>query len=300
MRVLLTGADGLLGAAIGARLAGRNDMTLIRGHRRSVGGASSDLAFDLRAPAATEAALALVSPDVVVHAAGRTGGAPHELLADNALATANLVAAIGRAAPSARLILLGSAAQYGLRAEPVPWRETDPCLPQEPYGLSKQTAEQCAFAEARRCGLRVASLRVFNVVAPSPLGGQVFASFLRQAAVGPSVRLGPLGGVRDFIDIADAARAVEAAIDRGVAGAAVNVCTGVGRTVRELIDLAVAALDRSVRIEEAAGEDEPGWSVGDSAKCEAVLGFRPSADLGPAISAAAAWVKGARNARSCA
>jgi GDP-4-dehydro-6-deoxy-D-mannose reductase len=297
MRVLLTGADGLLGAAIGARLERRGDLTLLRGRRRGPADAgASELTFDLRDPAAARAALRAATPDVVIHAAGRTRGAPSELLADNALASANLVEAIGEIAPATRLMLLGSAAQYGLRTDATPWRETDPCLPQEPYGISKQAAESCAFAEGRRLGLSIASLRVFNVVAPSPNGATVFAQFLAQAAVGPTVRLGPLGAVRDFVALDDVARTVEAAIDRNVAGEVVNVCTGLGRSARDLIAPVAAAL--GVGVAEAAEGGEAGCSVGDPARCEARLGFRPSGDLDAVVRAAVAWVRGARDARS--
>jgi GDP-4-dehydro-6-deoxy-D-mannose reductase len=193
-------------------------------------------------------------------------------------------------------VLLGSAAQYGLKTDATPWRETDPCLPQEPYGISKQAAESCAFAEGRRLGLGIVSLRIFNVVAPSPNGATVFAQFLAQAAAGRSVRLGPLGAVRDFVAIDDVARAAEAAIDRGVAGEAVNVCTGLGRSARDLIAPVAAAL--GVEVAETTEDGEPGCSVGDPARCETRLGLRPSSDLDAVVGAAVAWVRGARDARS--
>ena len=85
-------------------------------------------------------------------------------MADNAVATANLAEAIGEAAPGAGLVLLGSAAQYGVPETLTPWKESDPCAPLDPYGLSKQAAETAAFAAARRLGFGVTALRIFNVV----------------------------------------------------------------------------------------------------------------------------------------
>jgi nucleoside-diphosphate-sugar epimerase len=251
--------------------------------------------------------MAASRPDVVVHAAGRTEGPPAALLADNAIATANLAVAMSDAAPGAGLVLLGSAAQYGAGEPGHPWRETDPCLPQGPYGISKQAAETCAFARARRSGLKIAALRLFNVVSPVPQGEQALAHFQRKAAVAASgpppwrIRMGALGAVRDFVALDDVLEAVARTIDRGAWGEAINVCTGLGRPVRALIEQVASELPGEVVVEESA-DQLPGalWSVGDPGLCEARLGFRPSADLAPVARAAAAWVKreAAAHARS--
>ena len=148
--------------------------------------------------------------------------------------------------------------------------------------------------------MRLAALRLFNVVAPEPAGGQVFASFLRRAAAaigsGPPpcrVRMGPLGAVRDFIAVDDVVRAVEAVLDRGAWGEAINICSGVGRPVRALIAATVDELDAKFVVEEdPADNGGVPWSVGDPALCEARLGFRPSADLTAITRAAGAWISG--------
>jgi nucleoside-diphosphate-sugar epimerase len=227
-------------------------------------------------------------------------------LADNAIATANLAEAVGEAASGAGLILLGSAAQYGIPDQLVPWTEGDPCSPFEPYGLSKHAAETAAFAAARRLGYGATALRLFNIVAPQPQGEQVFAAFLRRAAeaaaAGPPpwrVRMGPLTALRDFVDIEDVLTAVERVIERGVWGEAINVCGGVGRTARALLGAAAAQTGGAVLIEEEppGAAPELAWSVGDPAKCEALLGFRPTSDLAPVTRRAADWlVEAARRA----
>jgi nucleoside-diphosphate-sugar epimerase len=302
MRVLITGAGGFIGGALARRFAGRADVELTALGRADV---------DLGDRAAIAAKLVQARPEVVVHAAGRTPGRPGALFADNALTSANLAEAIGFAAPRAGLIVLGSAAQYGVSEDHVPWRESDACAPFEPYGISKQAAETSALAAARRQGFRASALRSFNVVMPEPQGEQVFAAFLRRAAAaaaaGPPpwrVRMGPLPALRDFVDVEDALTAVERVIERGAWGEVINVCSGEGRTARALLGAVSAQTGGGVLVD----EDPPGeppmmpWSVGDPTRCEALLGLRPTADLAGVARRAAAWLaamaKDAANARS--
>jgi nucleoside-diphosphate-sugar epimerase len=296
MRILITGASGFIGGALARRFAGRADVELT---------ALARAELDLADREAIAARLARSRPEAVIHAAGRTSGDRDALFADNALATANLAEAIGAAAPEAGLILLGSAAQYGASEGHVPWRESDPCAPVEPYGRSKHAAETSALAAARRDGFRVTALRLFNVITPEPQGEQVFAAFLRRAAsaaaAGPPpwrLRMGPLTAVRDFIDIEDALTAVERVIERGAWDQVINVCCGEGLTARALLDAVCAQTGGRVLVD----EDPPTvpsmlpWSVGDPTRCEAVLGLRPTADLAGVARRAAAWLATAKEA----
>jgi nucleoside-diphosphate-sugar epimerase len=306
IRVMVTGAGGFLGGTLARRFAGRDDVELTALGRAAPPDFPRAGVLDLHDRRAIADVLAQARPDIVVHAAGRTPGKPGALLADNAVATANLAEAIGEAGSGPGLVLLGSAAQYGIPDELTPWKESDPCSPFEPYGLSKHAAETAAFAAGRRAGFGVTALRIFNVVAPEPQGEQVFAAFLRRAAAaaaaGPPpwrVRMGPLTVLRDFVDIEDVLSAVERVIERGVWGEAINVCAGVGRTARALLGAAAAQTGGAVAIEEEPPTAAPelAWSVGDPAKCEALLGFRPTSDLAPVTRRAAAWlIAAARNA----
>jgi len=168
-RVVVTGAGGFLGGEIARLLSERADLEVITATRT-----------DLQEPAA---ALSHWRPDVVVHAAGRTHGTADAFYAGNVALTVSLAAGIAAEAPGCGLILLGSAAQYGPSQDRTPWRESGPCEPLDDYGNSKLVAEASAFAEAARSGIRVTSLRIFNVIAPRAHGEQAFPSFLRKLAV---------------------------------------------------------------------------------------------------------------------
>jgi nucleoside-diphosphate-sugar epimerase len=296
MRVLITGAGGLLGGALARRLAARDDIELVVWSRAPLAAFPQGRAIDLRSDRAVAFAMRDDAPDVVVHAAGGLFQARSGVAYDDFLLTTHAARAVAFYAGDTRFLLFGSAAQYGASEARTPWRETDRCTPVGAYGEAKARAEDSARGEARRAGFPLTVLRIFNVVAPAPHGRQAFAAFLRKAAdalAGPPpwrVRMGPLDAVRDFVAVDDVTDAAERVIDRGVWGETINVCTGVGTTVRDLLEATAALLPGALAIEEDGGPAGLDWSVGDPSRCEALLGLRPSADLEPIVRGGADWI----------
>jgi nucleoside-diphosphate-sugar epimerase len=244
-RLLVTGAAGLLGSAVAraARTAGLE----VTAHS---GRADADL-LD-----AAEAAnlVATTMPDAIVNAAGRTHGPPAALWRDNLVMVVRLLDAVASTAPSTRIVLLGSAAEYGLTGPGIRLGEDAPCAPNSEYGMSKLAGTRIAGADDR---VETCVARLFNIVSePHParsLLGRVERAY-REGEANPDGS----GEVRDFMPIDDAARALVALATVRSAPPVVNVCTGVPRT-------AAAQLGR-----EPGGA--PGhWSVGDPARLAATM-----------------------------
>ena len=99
------------------------------------------------------------------------------------------------------------------------------------------------------------------------------------AALRPHIEAGNLDVVRDFTDVRDVVRAYVLAWERGTAGEAYNVCSGVGRTPRSIINdllrLSGVHADVVVRGERQRPADIAAL-VGSAAKLRQATGWSPS------------------------
>lgn len=298
-RVLLFGATGFLGRAAGAAL--RDDPRVgdvVAVGRRPVPGwrwIRHDLVTD---PAADLARLLRqVAPDAVVNCAGRLTGSYAELVAANTGAVASVVDAVIAGAPGARLVTLGSAAEYGLVRPGRAVRETDPAIPVSGYGVTRLAATQMVELASRAGEIDAIVLRVFNPVGPGlpqhNVAGRAIRELRQALNTGATeIRMGPLGAYRDFVDVRDVASAMVAAVfttrPRGVV---CNIGSGTAVTARTLVHLlaAEAGFTGTITESDRAAHRSPGvdWIAADPRHTAAALGW--SARYTLAESAAYTW-----------
>ncbi|HLL23889.1 MAG TPA: UDP-glucose 4-epimerase GalE, partial [Kofleriaceae bacterium] len=187
-----------------------------------------------------------------------------------------------------------TAAVYGT-PEIVPIPETSPLVPVNPYGASKLSVEYALAAWGRAFGLRWAALRYFNAAGARPDGT------LRENHK-PETHLIPLAldagqdspplcvfgddydtpdgtCVRDYIHVQDLAAAHLLALGRLEAGETVgpvNLGTGQGYSVREVIETSREILGRDVPFVMGARRDgDPPQLVADPSRARTLLGWRP-------------------------
>jgi GDP-4-dehydro-6-deoxy-D-mannose reductase len=127
-------------------------------------------------------------------------------------------------------------------------------------------------------------VRSFNHTGPGQAPDFVAPSLARQIAliergvVEPVIRVGNLEAIRDFTDVRDVIRAYVALMQRGQAGAVYNVGSGVGRSIRSVLDALLARARVEVRVETDPARLRPSdvpALVADAARLRLTTGWQP-------------------------
>ncbi|SDQ22496.1 NAD(P)-dependent oxidoreductase [Quadrisphaera sp. DSM 44207] len=237
MKVLVTGASGLLGGAVAAALVARgDDVTTLQ--RRPSGVAE---ARDVRGSLADADVVARAADgaDAVVHLAAKVAlsGPEAEYVAVNVEGTRAVLEAARRA--GARRFVQVSSPSVAHTGTALVGAGADPADPQHargPYARTKAAAELVALA-ADAPGFAVVAVRPHVVWGPGDT--QLVERVVTQARRGRMVVVGDGAALIDTTWIEDAAAAIVAALDRaaddGVHGRAFVVSSGQPRTVAELL-----------------------------------------------------------------
>ncbi|MET9515686.1 NAD(P)-dependent oxidoreductase [Streptomyces sp. NPDC002994] len=284
MRVLLLGSTGYLGRHTAERLRALADVRLFTGGRSP----SADVPFDLAdGPGALADALHATAPSVVINCAGLVTGSPVRLVDANARGPAALCEALREAAPDARLVHLGSAAEYGPGAPGRPVTEEAATSPLGLYGATKLAGTLAVTG----CGLDAVVLRVFNPVGPgAPAAGLPgrLAAELRAGGDGCAVKVGNLSAYRDFVDARDVAGAVvQAATATGALPPVLNIGSGTATAVRDMAHGLLRASGLRGRLEESGAGSERSaavsWQCADISAARSALGWRPDHSLADSL-----------------
>ena len=198
-----------------------------------------------------------------------------------------------------KFIFSSTAAVYGSPDSMEPCKEDGPKAPISPYGDSKYQAESKVTAFINEPGNHGTSLRFFNVVgtaAPELLDNSV-------ENLVPIV-LGKLNKgeapvifgtdypttdgtcVRDYVDVRDIARAHLAAADATTKlPPSMNIGTGRGASVREIINLVLDATNKSdtAVIENPRRAGDPAFLCADVSLAKSAMGFQSQYSLEASI-----------------
>ncbi len=290
--VLVLGANGFIGSHVAAALGAQPDVEIVgAGLGTPLPGLERRwLDLDLLAGDAARlvAELRAARPDTIVNCTGASAGSTADLIRLNVLVTARIVEALDKSGLATRLIHFGSAAEYGPGQVGKPVTESACARPVSPYGIAKLAATQIVLAAADR-GREAVVLRVFNALGPAMPENSLPGTAQRRlseavAASASRIELGPLGSVRDFVDVRDIAAAVVAACRvPSLDATLVNVASGTGHTARELVEALARAVGFAGEIAEGAAgsprsSDVP-WQVADIALARRILGWQPVHDL---------------------
>jgi UDP-arabinose 4-epimerase len=319
--ILVTGGAGYVGSHACKALASAGYRPVVydnlsRGHREAVRWGPL-VEGDLHDRPRLAAALRSHRIAAVMHFAafayvGESVTDPEKYYANNVGGTLALLGAM-REAGVGRIVFSSTCAVYGV-PETLPIRETTAKAPLNPYGDTKLAIERVLHWYAGAYGMRYMALRYFNAAGADPDGeiGEDHAPethlipLVLRAALG---RAGPIEiygtdyptpdgtAIRDYIHVGDLAEAHLRALGDLAAGgdsAALNLGTGSGSSVREVIAAVERIGGRKVPHREVARRPgDPPELVADPALALARLGWQPRhSDLETIISTALAWELG--------
>lgn len=261
--VLVTGAGGFLGRAVVARLErlGARVEALGRGDA------------DLSDREAVRRRLEGLAPDGVVHLAAdtdrtRDAGRLGDLARINTWGTLHLLQALPAGTP---FVHTGTLDEYG--AGPAPFREDQGRAPNSPYALSKMAAGYLCTSHG---GTHVPLSLLYG---PGQGSGFLVPQLLEALRTGAPLPMSEGAQERDFLWVHEAAEGlVRLLAAPEAAGRVVNLCTGVGTGLRDLVALLGEAAGRPVPVRFGAlpyREGEVFRSVGNPGLLERITGWRP-------------------------
>lgn len=300
MRSLVTGVSGFAGSHLADHLLTATPATEVwgcdfRGERRPYHPAALKiLAVDLRDPEAAQAVIDQVQPDHLYHLAGRAAvgeswANPWEVLETNLRSQVNLFQAVLAARLQPRILVLGSAEEYGrVPAGELPVRETCPLQPDSPYGVSKVGQDLLGLQYYLSHHLPIIRLRPFNHIGPRQSGQFVAPAFASQIAAieagrqAPLLRVGNLEPRRDFTDVRDIVRAYALALEHGEPGQVYNLGSGRSRSIQEVLDILLSFSKTPIKVETDPSRLRPADTlelVCDASKFRACTGWQPRIPL---------------------
>jgi UDP-arabinose 4-epimerase len=325
LSVLVTGGAGYIGSHACKALAAAGYVpvtydNLSRGHRHAVR-FGPFVEGDVGDRAAVAAALKAHEISAVMHFAafayvGESGTDPALYYRNNVVGTLALLDGM-RDAGVDRIVFSSTCATYGL-PETVPIAETTAQRPVNSYGETKLAIERVLYWYGQAYGLRSVALRYFNA-AGCDRGGEIgeehdpethLIPLVLRATLGTALPVSIFGtdyatpdgtAIRDYIHVEDLASAHVRALDhlaKGGANAALNLATGRGYSVREIIAAVARAVGHDVPCREAPRRlGDPPSLIADPSLARSVLGWQAEcSDLDTIIGSALAWEMRQHNA----
>ena len=258
-RAIVTGSSGFLGRSLCGVLHKRGYTTTAL---TRVGSIIPDVVQDqividdITSEDQIADALRHAKPDFIFHLAGAPSAASLAALYEtNAIFGATIAKVAADSKEAATLIVVGSAAEYGKPStNGLDFCETMSCRPASSYGITKLAQTLHVLAEY---GQNSVVARLFNPVGanmPRHLALGTFAQQIRwMDHSGGALRTGNLDAVRDFIDVQQAAESLTDLAQTPTArGKVVNICSGIGTRLRDIVQEMIAASGKAIDLLEGS------------------------------------------------
>lgn len=282
MKALVTGGAGFIGSHLAHLLLSQGHQVvavdnLSTGRRENMASFDSHTNFrfaklDIRDPSSLQPLIE--GMDWVFHLAAATDtaaahAAPARAFGVNVSGTFSVLDCARRCAVK-RFLYAASASVYGVAASQ-PMAETAPAQPLHPLALTKHLGEQLVLHWVRAYSLPAVSLRLFNVYGARQGSAGVLGLFLdQQKRRQPLTVHGDGAQSRDFVHVNDVANAFLLAAQSNVSAQALNVGSGITRSIRSVAKRLGGEI---ARVERSGGEPEHVHA--DISAIGRLLGWKP-------------------------
>jgi GDP-4-dehydro-6-deoxy-D-mannose reductase len=269
-KYLITGFSGFVGRHFVEYLGSNEDECLVKGldinnpdfrydHRNNV--KVNFEKIDLLSKDQLEYCIHEFQPDYILHLASFSSVAfsweePVQSFQNNTNIFLNLIDSVRKRHMHTRILSIGSSEEYGNVSDAdLPLREDQALNPVSPYAVARISQEYLSKVYTDGYGMDIILTRSFNHIGPMQKSIFFVSSLAKQLVelkkAGKdrgTVVTGDVSIVRDFTDVRDVVRAYDLLLKRGRKGHVYNVCSGIGISLKALIELMAKQINIKIDI----------------------------------------------------
>lgn len=264
MNILVTGSSGFVGSHLLAYLKNHTDEHCI-GLTRNSPDDNDTIVCDLSDKDQLDNVIKRLQPSLIFHTAGSFSNNFETDLENNVVCTKNLLDSVMTHSPTSRVLLMGSAAEYGeITQDENPVAEDHALNPISIYGWSKAAQTQLAHLYFKTHGIDVVIARTFNLIGKG-MSEKLFVGRIEKqidavlSGKAEKITVGSLDAERDYIDIEKACNLYYNIATKGKSGETYNVGSGEAICMRDLLKqlLDQSGLDDAIVDENNSGKNTP-------------------------------------------
>ena len=294
MKYLVTGASGFIGSHLIDLLIKKGHKVCALGRKFKLGYLKNDnlnlIKSSILEPDELDKIIIEYKPDIVFHMAAQSSPgsslvSPAHTFRVNTIGTINLLESLKKLNKIPRVIFASSSAVYGSSLSNKAINEEYSIGPSSAYGLSKYNMEQIAEMYIKQNNMDIVIARPFFLIGPRKIDDvcSAFARSIVAIELGQRsyIEVGNLEIVRDFLDVLDGIEALNLIANKGITGESYNICSGVGYSLRSVLDLfkiqSKHILNEKIDASKIRSIDEL-IRIGDPGKIK-MLGWQPRREI---------------------
>jgi GDP-4-dehydro-6-deoxy-D-mannose reductase len=242
-----------------------------------------------------ENAIVNFQPDYLIHLASYSSVAfswksPITSFVNNTNILLNTLEILRKIDLGCRIISVGSSEQYGnVDISEIPLVEEHPLKPVSPYAVARVSQELLSKIYFDSYNMDIIMTRSFNHLGSGQKDIFAIPSFIKKIKEGirlnqkeVTIVTGNISIIRDFTDVRDVVRAYIGLIEKGKVGEVYNVCSGIGYSLREILDIIGDLLDVKIKTvinQKLIRPNDNQVIIGSRKKLSSEIGWEPKISI---------------------